>query len=410
MPDAIVVGAGAAGLAAARRLTAAGRHCVVLEAASSAGGRVRTDTVGGFRLDRGFHVLLPAAPDVRSQLDLGALDLRPFEPGALVRRGGRFHRVADPLRDPLGGLQTLLGPLGTVGDKLGVLAASAWARSGSEDGHLRASATTTRGSLRRFGFSADFVDAFWRPFLGGVFFDPDLTTSSRLLALVLRWFAAGPAAVPARGIGEVTRQLADGLPDGCVRPGARVVDVATDHVRLEGGERVHAPAVVLAVDGPAASRLLGAPPVRTRSCTTAWYAASRSPVERPLLVLDGERSGPVNHLAVMSDVASTYAPAGAHLIAATSIRRVPRSDDDLDAAMRAQLSGWFGGRVHHWRLLRVDRITEALPEIEPRVPRGSRRPDGLYVAGDATAHASLQGALQSGRLAAEAVLADRPFG
>src|SRR5690606_20411243 len=101
--------------------------------------------------------------------------------------------------------------------------------------HLRAPATTSTGALRRFGFTHAFVDAFWRPFLGGAFFDPDLATSSRLLALSLRWFSRGPAALPARGIGAVPHQLAAGLPPGTLRMDAAVARVAADRVHLVDG-------------------------------------------------------------------------------------------------------------------------------------------------------------------------------
>ena len=54
--DCIIVGAGLAGLACGRTLAAAGRRVRLIEAASQPGGRVATDTVDGFRIDRGFQV------------------------------------------------------------------------------------------------------------------------------------------------------------------------------------------------------------------------------------------------------------------------------------------------------------------------------------------------------------------
>ncbi|MGA1525128.1 MAG: FAD-dependent oxidoreductase, partial [Planctomycetota bacterium] len=103
----LVVGAGLAGLTCARALSAAGVPVRVLDAADAVGGRVRTDVVEGFRLDRGFQVLQTAYPEARRALDYGALELRPFEPGALVRVAGRFVRVVDPWRRPLGALASI---------------------------------------------------------------------------------------------------------------------------------------------------------------------------------------------------------------------------------------------------------------------------------------------------------------
>ena len=113
-----MVGAGLAGLACAQDLARAGVECVVLEASDGVGGRVRTDAVDAYLLDRGFQILLTAYPEVRRRLDLAALDLRTFEPGAVVRVGGTFHRVADPVRRPLQIGSTLAAPIGTLGDKV----------------------------------------------------------------------------------------------------------------------------------------------------------------------------------------------------------------------------------------------------------------------------------------------------
>ena len=63
--DILIIGAGLAGLQCARLLTAAGCRVAVLEASDAPGGRVRTDVVEGFRIDRGFQVLLTAYPEVK---------------------------------------------------------------------------------------------------------------------------------------------------------------------------------------------------------------------------------------------------------------------------------------------------------------------------------------------------------
>ena len=99
--DVIIIGGGLAGLCCARALHAQGVSFLVLEASDGTGGRVRTDEVEGFRLDRGFQVLLEAYPEAQAVLDYEALDLRAFYPGACVRHEGRFRRMVDPFRRPL---------------------------------------------------------------------------------------------------------------------------------------------------------------------------------------------------------------------------------------------------------------------------------------------------------------------
>ena len=255
-PDVLVVGAGLAGLCAARRLQARGVRALVLEASDGVGGRVRTDVIDGFRLDRGFQVLLTAYPEARRVLDYGALELRPFTPGALVRFGGRFHRVVDPFRRPLQAPATVLSPIGGLADKarVGRLRLRLAATRPSE--LFQEPERTTLEALRDEGFSDPMIDRFFRPFFGGIFLERELTTSSRLFNYYFRCFSLGGTVLPAEGIEAIPRQIAAGLPDGSVRTGARVTSVAERSVILEDGERLEARAAIVATDGLTAARLL----------------------------------------------------------------------------------------------------------------------------------------------------------
>ena len=408
MPDVIVVGAGLAGLCCARELHAAGLEVLVLERGDAPGGRVRTDEVDGFLLDRGFQVLLTAYPEARRALDYERLGLRPFESGALIRRDGGFARVADPFRHPLQAIRSLSDAPGSLPDKLRVARLRRRLSRFSLNELLTAPQVTTAEALRREGFSSELVDAFFRPFLGGIFLDPSLETSSRLFAFVFKLFSEGEAALPAAGMQAIPRQLAESLPEAAVRFGATVESAAPGEVVLAGGERLTAPAVVVAADGPEAARLTGAVEApAARAVTTLHYAADRSPVGEPVLVLNGEGRGPVNDLCVPSDVAPSYAPPGAALVSATVLGVPPLADDALDAAVREQLRGWFGAQVDGWRLLRVQRIPFALPAQPPAALAPAERPvrvrDGLFVCGDHRDTASIQGAMASGRRAAAAV-------
>ena len=341
--DVLIAGAGLAGLVCARQLIRAGLEPLVLEASDEPGGRVRTDVVDGFQLDRGFQVLLTAYPTTQQVLDYDRLDLRPFEPGALLRMDSGFHRIADPFRRPGAVLETLSAPVGTFGDKLRVARLALSLRRDSVEEILARDEFTTRDRLQALGFSPKMIEVFFRPFLGGVFLDADLTTSSRMFEFVFKMFGAGPVAVPAAGMGAISGQLAGDLGSGRIRTGAPVASVTRDSVTLESGERLNSEAVVVATDGRTARRLANPrdiPPFRPVLC---WYfEATEPPVDEGILILDGEGRGPVTNLAVMSQVADTYAPSGRQLISAT-ILGAAQPGMELLGRVRSQMREWFGG-------------------------------------------------------------------
>jgi len=407
----VVVGAGLAGLACALRLEAAGLEVALLEAAEAPGGRVQTDLFEGFRLDRGFQVLLTAYPEARRVLDYGALELRPFLPGALVRHGGGFHRVGDPLRRPQDAFATLRAGFGTLADKLRVLRLRRETTAGSLDALFERPETTARERLRGEGFGDEFVAVFFRPFFGGILLDRELRGSSRMLDFVFRMLALGDTALPARGMQAIPDQLAARLRPGTLRTRARVTGVEPSAVTLATGERLAARAVIVATEGPEAARLTGAlAPPGSRGTSCLYFAAERPPIDEPLLVLDGDGAGPVNNLCVPSAVAPGYAPAGASLVSASVVGAPDQDAADLERAVREQLAGWFGPEAMRWRHLRTYRIPHAQPAQEPPALEPPSRParlaSGIYVCGDHRENASINGALRSGRRAAEALLAE----
>lgn len=403
----VVVGAGLAGLSCARLLDREGVDVHVLEASDGVGGRVRTDRVEGFLLDRGFQVLLTAYEEVREQVDLARLNLHEFEPGSLVWNGRGLHRLADPFRAPGSAIASLVAPVGTLMDKLRV-ALLRFRLLGERAGHeFEGPDRSTLDELRHLGFGEAFIDGFFRPFLGGVFLERDLTTSSHLFRYYFRCFAADRVTLPGAGMQALPEQLAEPL-EGRVWTDTRVGAVSTGGVTLADGREVKADRVVVACDGSAAARLLGEPPPAHKSTVTTYFAAPEPPIDRPVLVLDGEGTGPVNHLAVVSRVAPTYAPTGATLVSASGVGPVATDADAFVEGARRQLTRWFGSAVAAWRPLRTYRIEHALPAHPPGAlserRAGDRHASGVVLAGDHTEFGAIQGAMVSGRKAAETVL------
>ena len=413
-PDVIVVGAGLSGLSCAIHLQRAGRNVVVLEASNGVGGRVRSDIVDGFTLDRGFQVLLTAYPEAQTQLDYQALHLRNFRAGAFVQLGAKRAYVADPLREPTAVLKTLAADVGSLMDKgrIGVLQIEAARRT--MDQCFQGPDVATSEYLRVKGFSSTVVQRFFRPFFGGVFLDPDLATSSRMFEFVFTMLANGENAIPANGMGAISDQLAEKLSVGTVRLGQRVAAVEPGRVTLLDQGTLEAPAVVIATEGPQAAKLLpnsGMSEPGSQPVTCLYFSADSPPFTERSILLNGlgPEDGPINNLCVPTNLSASLAPGGKHLISATVLGSYDSSTNaDLQERVRKQLTSWFGDTVSSWNHLRTYNISHALPTQTPGVLSPPERPvslgENLFVCGDHRDTSSIQGALRSGRRTAEAIL------
>jgi phytoene dehydrogenase-like protein len=398
----VIVGAGAAGLACARVLQQRGLPYLVVDGADRVGGRLATDHVDGFALDRGFQILLTSYPEVKRFLDLPRLQLGQFRSGAYIRKGDGFVRFPDPLKQPWLLHEALFCPVGTLADRFRV------ARYGLElllrprDPLNGTSGKTSAARLQGLGFSPDFYRSFLQPFFAGVFLDEDLDTDSVLLDFLFLLFGLGRHTLPAGGMQRVGAVLAEPLAGQNIRLNTAVQQIGHDHVLTAGGERIDARQVVLATDGAAAHRLLNTTdPTRFHATCCTYFAAPASPLKEPYLALNPNRDSPVHHLAVFSDVAQGYAPPGQALICVTHVghARIPESDT------QRELRHWFGPEVDGWRHLRTYLVEHALPHF----PVGShaevcRRDGGIWQCGDWFSYPALNAALQSGREVGERLL------
>ncbi|MER5352168.1 NAD(P)/FAD-dependent oxidoreductase [Kitasatospora sp. NPDC002551] len=400
--EVVVVGAGLAGLACALDLTAAGRDVLLVEAAEEVGGRMRTDVVRGFRLDRGFQVFNTSYPQVKRRLDLRALRLHPFTAGFLTAGARGSHRVVDPTRHPGRSRDLLPGRLMPLRDlaALGLL--------GACDAVLPAGVlkrlpeTSTARALRAAGVSRRTLDTLLAPFLAGIFLEEGLETSSRMFHLVWRSLVRGSLCLPRDGIGAVPRQLADRLPEGRLLLGAPVDRVTADGVALADGSVLRAGAVVVATGMARAARLLpGLPVPAGRAVTTFYHAAPAAPLREPTLVVDADRH--LLNTVVLSEVVPGCSPDGRALVSTS----VLGTDADEEAA-RTRAGVLYGADTSRWRLLADYRIADALPAgpAPLALSRTTRFAPGRYVCGDHRATASVQGALASGARAAREVSAD----
>lgn len=411
MHDTVVVGAGLAGLTAARRLGRAGRRVRVLEASGVLGGRVRSRVVDGFTLDAGYQVLFPAYPAVRRNLDLTALDLVPIAPSAAVRRGEREDVLGDPRRDPAALPGTLTTDALSLADKLRVGRLALALLRGAPHALLSGPDETTESYLRGQGFSEAALNNFFRPFFGGIFLRRELDTSARLFRYYFRLLLGGGAALPRAGMSAIPRQLAAGL-DVQVNVRVTGLEARGPHVTLQtsNGE-LDARSVIVATDPSAAAALLGQDVARgSLGSTYLYYAADTKIDDQPRLLLNAE-TGLINNAQWLSNALPGRVPPGQHLLTVTVLGLPDEDDCDLDGQVRGELEAWYGeAAVSGLRTLAVERIPHAQypqpPGYAATLPGHATPLPGVLLASEVTSMSGIQGAMESGEKAAAILLGD----
>jgi phytoene dehydrogenase-like protein len=417
----VVVGAGIAGLVCARKLYQSGIPVLVVDADDRPGGRLKTDRVGGFLLDRGFQVMFTAYPTARRTLDLDALKLGRFESGASIYHNGSLH-----LLEPQSLMEMIRTRFEIVRDKTIPLADKRLLQKlSSSVGQMSprqayaSDPVPTDEYLREFGFGDEIMDRFFRPFLGGIFLDKSLAVDSRQFLFIWGMLNQGQTTIPAEGIEAIPNQVAADIPRYLFRFGSRVVEILRDShghptgVKFDTTEVMEASAVVVATEAPEARRLVGQDLETEFKSSTCLYFETPTPmVNGAYLVLNGSGSGLVNHVAPLSNAAPGYAPAGKHLASVTVLGNPAQTDEELAEAVKQELNEWVPDKgAYMWRFIRAYRVANAQMSQQvgfaEHTPGNATSRSGLYWAGEFTQNSSIDGAIRSGLDAAALVLSER---
>lgn len=405
-PRILIVGAGVAGLIAARHLEEAGYHPTLIEASDGAGGRIRTDTVDGMLLDRGFQVLLTQYQEARRYLDFEALDLRRFRPGAIIFSGESRSVLGDPLREPAELFRTLFSPAGTLWDKWLIFRLTQQLKQlEPAEAFAGFESLPTETYLREFGFSERIIERFFRPFFGGIFLENDLATPAAMFRFVFKMFTEGDAALPAAGIEAIPHQLAGALRQTTFLYDSPAKGIEGRELRLANGKVLPFDALILACPPGELIPNLAGPSLSWHRTVNLYFRAERAPLPGRHIALVADRDSPINNFCTLTEVAPAYAESGA-LLSVTLRTGFEELTEPEEVAheLRQRL------RDKHLELEFVRRydIPRALPDLPTiyyeQSPEQTRLNDHLFLAGDHQLNGSLDAAMRSGRNAALGVI------
>lgn len=385
MKPILIVGGGIAGLQAATILHQNNVDFILFEKQASLGGRVSSTQKDGFILDRGFQVLQTSYPEVERSLDLSALNLRFFESGALVK-GQLFF---NPLRRPF---DLFSSDILTFKDVFSL--ARIWFRLQGHVPALDGGKQTTQELIESYSFSDRFKNDFLLPFFQGVFLQETLTQPASLFFYYLKQFLYGNTAIPTGGMQAIPDQMASTLPTDILKLNQEVCALDAKSITLKTGEKIQGEAVILAVDLPVAARVLGLQTPKTLASRTFYFSAKKAATEPALLRLVGEQH--LLHFTCLTDVNPGLAPAGRALYSATSLQ--DSTEKDVKLALEKQLPGQKLTFIESFDIPHSLQLVDEYEAIKNAA-------DGIVLAGDYLEFPSLQGALQSGRKAAEEILA-----
>ena len=393
-----IIGAGLAGLACAIELQKNKIDFQIFEASDGVGGRVRSDVIDGFILDRGFQLYNPSYAEGKRLLDYQDLDLKPFTPGVAIRDGKRLRLVVDPFRSRDFRFRLLRDLPGNPFSQLGLVRYFLKYLITSDAQIATTKDISAQTSLTKSGIKGSLLEKLFRPFLQGVFLESELSTSRKFLDVVLKNFLQGIPSVPAKGMQEISNQLAAKLPTEKISLNTKVLSISGNKLTTSEGE-IEARKIVVATDPTTAISWLKLEPKKMHSVTTWYFKADKSinsiVKAKPILFVDAQKTGPLNNAVVITNAAPSYAPNGEVLVSASAIS--PNENADL-LSVKKHLSHLFGVNTDSWQLIKEYKIKEALPAMIPpfSLVSSNQINNDLFVAGDHRVTSSIQGALLSG--------------
>jgi phytoene dehydrogenase-like protein len=403
--DVVVVGAGIAGLTAAYLLQKKGYKVHVFEAANQVGGRIRTDKVEGFLLDRGFQLFYSAYPEVKNFIDVKKLNIGQIYNGSLIRYMGDFNLLSNPSKEFKDVFSSLVANNATLKDKMKMLKLLSDANSIREPKMDLENDITALEYLQKLEFSEKFINSFFKPFLASTFLDNELQTPSTLLKFIFKMFSKGSVGLPEKGMSAIPEQMAKKLEPETLHLQSKVKKITSSGIQLLKGDFITADRVLLATNPLALKELLPEYEIDlgSRNVSCLYFTSNIPPVSKPVIVLNGEDKGLVNNMCVVNLIQPTYAPKGSYLIAVNITKAHDLDDEELVDTVMKEMAQWYGIKVNNWQHVKTYHIKYALPKENKWVNENyaEKHNEKVYICGDHLSYGSMNAALKSGKVAAD---------
>ncbi|MDG1270599.1 MAG: NAD(P)/FAD-dependent oxidoreductase [Ulvibacter sp.] len=404
-PSIHIIGGGISGLIAARVLEEHGLSATIIEATDRLGGRVKTDVLDGYSLDRGFQVLLTAYPAAKKYLDFDALALQEFLPGSAIFKNGKQKIIGDPLRNLSLLLPTLFSGIGTVNDKLKILALNRRLKKKSIQNIFTEKEQTTLAYLENIGFSETIITDFFIPFFSGIFLENKLDTSSRMFEFVYKMFGEGNAALPKDGIQAIPKQLFEKLKSTTIIFNTKVKSVENGNIKLESGETLKSNFTIIATQASGLVSNLKNQATLWKSCDTLYFEVTKREIRKPLIGLIAAPNALINNIFYHTSL-QTSATATKELLSVTVVNRQNLTNKQLVAKVQKELKELCN--IDSCTFIKQYNIPMALPKLQDieyeMLPSETRLTETIFLAGDTQLNGSLNAAMIAGERAALEVI------
>ena len=400
MKTAIVVGAGISGLSCALELEKNGYQVQILEKENHPGGRVHSDIVDGYILNRGFQVLQTGYPETKRLLDYKKLELCNLDPEVWIMNNNKIKKLYDPIQNSSNLLKAAFSNVGTFWDKLRLLQLRQSTTSRSTNTIFQENETTSLEQIKNYGFSESIIDEFFKPLFGGAFLDNELNTTSRMFNFVYKIFSIAPIAIPKYGMKSIPEQLEAKL-ESKISFNTNVVKLDNKNIFLEN-ETLSADAVVLAANHNSARQLIPSiEEIHWNSTSCYYFIADSPPFSSKVVLLNGDNRGEINNVFVPTNISKAYSPNNKSIISVSTIG-LNNNEDEI----RNELNNWFGNQTEDWKLLHTYHIEQALPRMSVPSVSHSQYVNGIHLCGDYLTSSSIHGSMHSGRMTANQIISD----